>query len=245
MVRLWKHTSMLRHLCLSLVILGAGAGHAMAWDSPVPDVVLYCAPALEAPLSEIARRYTETSHVEVHMFVAPPDGLFGLIKHRARADVVVADTPTLDRLAADGLIRPGSVAALGRDPFVLIARDGPAPAASTATVLPDPTTAASFDGRAVLHAATPPVSPAQIIGVSDTPEVATMVREDGLVGLVHATEAHASGLHVAEAVGAPPTPMSGALVALGQSANAAALLAFIGSAQGAAVLRAAGMEPQP
>jgi hypothetical protein len=137
------------------------------------------------------------------------------------------------------------VAALGGDPFVLIVRDGPAPAASTATVLPDPTTAASFDGRAVLQAATPQVLPARIIGVSDTPEVTAMVRNDRILGLVHATEAHAPGLHVAEAVGAPPTPISGALVANGQSANAAALLAFIGSAQGAAVLRAAGMEPQP
>jgi len=236
---------MLRQLGLGFAIVMGVSSQAMAWNSPAPDVVLYCTPALEAPLADVARRYTAASGIEVHLFTAPPDGLFGLIKHRARADVVVADTPTLEALAAASLLRAGSSAALGRDPFVLIARAGEAPAAPSATVLPDPTTAASFDGRAVLQTATPPVSPARIIGVSDTPEVAAMVRNGGFLGLVHATEAHAPGLRLAEAVGAPPTPMSGALVANGQSANAAALLAFIASDQGAAVLRAAGMEPGP
>jgi len=224
----------------------AAAPQAMAWDSPAPDVVLYCIPALQAPLAEIARRYTASSHVDVHIFIAPPDGLIALIKHPARADVVVADARTLTTLAAGGLLRPGPVTPLGGDPFVLIAGDGQAPAAPSATVLPDPTTAASFDGRAVLAEATPPLAPARLIGVSDTPEVAAMVRNDaGLVGLVHATEAHAAGLRVRATLNAPPTPMSGGLVANGQSANSAALLAFITSAEGAAVLHAAGMEPRP
>jgi ABC-type molybdate transport system substrate-binding protein len=234
---------MVRRWGLTFAALLVGAGDARAWNSPAPDVVLYCTAALEAPLSEVARRYGAASHVEVHMFVAPPDGLIGLIKHRARADVVVADTPTLASLAASGLVRVGSVAALGRDPFVLIAAAASS-GETAATVLPDPTTAASFDGRAVLQAAMPPVSPARVIGVSDTPEVAAMVRGDaGLAGLVHATEAHAAGLRVAAPVPAPPTPMSGGLVVNGQSANAAALLDFISGPEGTAVLHAAGMEP--
>jgi ABC-type molybdate transport system substrate-binding protein len=219
---------------------------ALAWNSPAPDVVLYCTPALEAPLREVARRYTAASHVEVHMFVAPPDGLTGLTKHRARADVVAADTPTVAALASGGVVRGETVASLGLDPFVLIAEQGAAPGAPGATVLPDQTTAASFDGRAVLQAAVPPLPPAKIIGVSDTPEVSAMVRTDaGLLGLVHATEAHAPGLRVAAVVPVPPTPMSVGLVSLGQSANAGALLAFIVGAEGAAVLHAAGMEPRP
>lgn len=232
----------MRYQGIGLALLIAGTSHAMAWNSPAPDVVLYCTPALEAPLRDVARRYTAASGVEVHIFTAPPDGLIGLIKHRARADVVIADTPTLDTLAAGHLLRSGSATALGQDPFVLIARDGPAQPAPSATVLPDPTTAASFDGRAVLQAASPPLSPAHVIGVSDTPEVAAMVRAEGNWGLVHVTEAHAPGLRVAETVNAPPTPMSGALVSNGQSANSAALLAFIAGAEGSAVLRAAGME---
>lgn len=236
---------MLRNLTIALTALIAGAPNAMAWNSPAPDVVLYCTPALAPPLAEIARRYTAASHVEVHIFLAPPDGLIGLIKHRARADVAVADTPTLDALAAGGLVRRDSVAPLGRDPFVLIARDGAVPPPASATALPDPTTAASFDGRAVLLTATPPVSPARVIGVSDTPDVAAAVRSDGILGLVHVTEAHAPGLRVAATLNAPPTPMSGGLVINGQSANAAAFLTFIAGPEGAAILRAAGMEPNP
>ncbi len=236
----------MQRLGIYVLVLMAGAGRVMAWNSPAPDVVLYTTPALEVPLRDVAGRYTAASHIEVHLFIAPPDGLIGLIKHRARADVVVADAPTLDALASGRLVRRESLAELGRDPFVLIAAAGASAGEAGATVLPDPTTAASFDGRAVLAAATPPMSPARVIGVSDTPEVAAMVRGDAtLLGLVHATEAGAAGLRVAGAVAAPPTPMSGGLVVNGQSANAGALLAFIAGPEGARVLRAAGMEPRP
>ncbi len=238
-------------VCLMLML--AGSGRAFAWDSPAPDVVLYCSAALEAPLREVARRYRAASHVEVHLFVAPPDGLFGLIKHRARDDVVVADTATLGRLAAEKLIRPETMVALGTDPYVLITKaDGASPGAAASAlvaqhdvVLPDPTTAADFDGASVLRAATPPLSPAHVLGVDNTPEVASLVRGNGsLVGLVHRTEAQGRGVALAATLNTPPTPTAGALVTQGQSVNAAALLAFIAGPDGKAILQAAGLEPQ-
>jgi hypothetical protein len=42
----------------------------------------------------------------------------------------------------------------------------------------------------------------------------------------------------------PPTQMSGALVTLGQSANAARLLAYIAGTSGQTIFRAAGLEPK-
>ncbi len=239
---------------LGLLLSLAFSAPASAWNSPAPDVVLYCAPALEAPLREVIRRYTASAHVDVHLFVSPPDGLFGLIKHRARDDVVVADTATLARLSAEQLIRPQSVVALGANPYVLITRAGsaapPGESAQTllaehALVLPDPTTAASFDGMSVLHAASPPLLPARVLGVDDTPGVATLVRGDGsLIGLVHRTEAQGRGIALAATLNAPPAPTAGALVTQGQSVNAAALLAFIAGPVGGTILHAAGLEPQ-
>jgi ABC-type molybdate transport system substrate-binding protein len=231
----------------------ACAGPAAAWNSPAPDVVLYCPPALEAGLREVAASFTATSHVAVHLFVAPPDGLRGLVTHRARADVLVADADSVAALMGAGLVRQGSVVTLGQDGFALIGKAGAMAAGdaaqlvtSHATVLPDPTSAASFDGAAILHAALPGVSQPREIGVSDTPAVTAAVRGDGrLIGLVHRTEADGPGLVRAAALSAPATVMEGALVTNGQSANAGKLLDFIAGSEGKAMLRQSGLETAP
>jgi ABC-type molybdate transport system substrate-binding protein len=242
-----------RPLSLCLALLLAGARPAFAWVSPAPDVVLYCTPALDAALHDIAGSFRAATGVEVHIFVAPPNGLLGLINHRARDDVVVADAPTIATLASNHAVRPETVTALGKDPFVLIGRqaaawhagDGVAHLVATyPTVLPDPTTAASFDGAAVLHQDTEAQAPLREIGVSDTPTVIARVREDGkLLGLVHQTEATAPGVTKAATLHVAPTDMSGALVTNGQSGFAEKLLAYIAGPTGQAALRKAGLEP--
>jgi ABC-type molybdate transport system substrate-binding protein len=244
----------MRNLLLSMLIWSAAAPYAAAWDSPVPDVVLYCTPAMEPVLRDVAAHYTARSGIEVHVFVAPPDGLFGLIKHRARDDVVVGDTPTLQTLLAGGFLRPGSLVPLGQDPYVLVtSKDAGLPPGSTAallvasrtTIVPDPTTAASFDGRAILHAADPAAPAPAVIGVADTRTViATVQRDQHLLGLVNATEAGAPGLMKAATLQAPPASISGALVTNGQSAKAGDLLAFIAGPEGNTMLHLAGLEPR-
>jgi ABC-type molybdate transport system substrate-binding protein len=239
--------------CLLGFLAGVAPRPAAAWVSPVPDIVLYCTPAMQMPLATLAERFTDRSHVAVHLFVSPPAGLIGLLKHRARDDVVVADMATLRSMAATGLIMPPTLVALGRDPFVLVASSS-APQASVAQadalvaahilVVTDATDAASFPGRAVLQSAAPPLAPKDVLGVADTPTVIATVRDDDrLVGLVNATEAAAPGLRIAAALDAPPAGIGAALVTLGQSGKAAALLAFIASPDGQAVLRAAGLAP--
>jgi ABC-type molybdate transport system substrate-binding protein len=245
----------LRPLSLCLALLLASARPAFAWVSPAPDVVLYCTPALDSALHEIAGSFRAATGVEVHIFVAPPDGLIGLIKHRARDDVVIADGPTIATLASTHAVRPESVIALGRNPFVLIRKRGAAGPAATGlaqllathpTVLPDPTTAASFDGAAVLRQDTEAKAPVAEIGVSDTPTVIARVRDDGnLLGLVHQTEANGPGIAKAATLHVAPTTMSGALVTNGQSGNAERFLATIAGAPGQAVLRKAGLEANP
>jgi hypothetical protein len=85
-----------------------------------------------------------------------------------------------------------------------------------------------------------------VIGVSDTPSVIARVRGDGaVIGLVHRTEAVAPGIAEEAVLAAAPTPVSGALVTNGQSANAARLLAYIAGPDGEAVLRKAGLEAMP
>ncbi len=237
---------------LAALLLLATPTHGFAWDSPAPDVVLYCTPAMDRPLHDVAARYTASNHVAVHLFVNSPDGQFGLILHRARADVVVADTPTIERLGAAHLLRPATSVMLGSDPFVLI---GNAAASSSShltpeqsiathpTVLPDATTAASFDGAAVLHASFPNLASSRIAGVADTPTVIVQVASDpALVGIVNRTEARARGVAEIGGLSAAPTIVSGALVGNGQSRNAAALLAFIAGPESRAILQTYGFE---
>jgi len=239
---------------LAIFLACAPIRAALAWTSPAPDVVLYCTAGLEAPMRRVADRFMATRHVPVHIFVSPPDGIIGLVKHRARADVVVADTPTVHSLATGGQIRPDSVAAIGRDPYVLIGVatiDAPAAGAlqpllaAHVTAIPDATTAAAFDGQAVLHAAAPGLDSSRSAGFADTPDIIDAVRHtENLIGLVHQTEAMAQSpaIHLIARLDVPPEPVAGGLVTLGQSANAAALLAYIAGPEGEATLHQAGLE---
>jgi ABC-type molybdate transport system substrate-binding protein len=242
-------------LSLVLACLVAGTGSAAAWDSPAPDVVLYCTPALETPLRQIAARFRAANHVEVHIFVGSPDGQVGLIAHRARADVVVADTPTIEVLKARHFIRPETVVTLGDNPFVLVggvdAAFSPGQtalqlASAHAVVLTDATSAATFDGAHVLQAALPGLAAPKVIGVADTPTVIALVRGDKtLLGLVNRTEATDAGVKQVVPLSPPPVSNSAALVVNGQSGNAASLLGFIGGAEGRAILKSAGLEMTP
>ena len=229
-------------ICAAALVLGA-------WTSPAPDVVVYSLPSLARTLHGAAARFTERTRVPVHLFVAPPDGLIGLLTHRARADLVVADRPTLDRMAATKLIRGDTEITIGGDAYVLIARADAvlSPAGAVAvllathpTVVTDPTTAASFDGRAILAT----VSHTIPLGVADTPIVVASVRADPrLLGLVRRTEASSDGVHEVAALSIPATPIAAALVTQNQSTQAANLLAFIASPEARPMLHDAGLDP--
>jgi ABC-type molybdate transport system substrate-binding protein len=229
----------------------AVTGSARAWDSPAPDVVLYCTPALRAPLRIAAAQYRRATHVEVHILVGSPDGQAGLIRHRARADVIVAEAAVIETLRAEHLIRAESIVALGDDAFVLIASKHAAlPTGATAaqllathvTILPAATPAASFDGAAILLTVFPAAS-FKIMSVADTQTVVVLTGSDpSTLGLVNRTESDSYGVKQAAPIPAAPVALAGALVSNGQSRNAAALLAFIAGPQGRAILQSAGVE---
>ena len=230
----------------------AGGHSAYCWTSPAPDVVLYSTPSMRGPLRSLAAQFTRKSGVEVHLLLAPPSGLYGLLKHRARDDVVVADDDTIRHLADDGSVVRSSVTPLGQDSFVLAgssaAKNGGGDAAAVLpafdTVLPDATTAASFDGASVLHKALPDVAARHVIGVADVGEVlADVEKSPERLGLVYNTDLAGTDLVAVARLPGPATTMSAALVTLRQSGNAAPLLAFMTEPAGQAALRAGGLEP--
>ncbi len=225
---------------------------ALAWESPAPDVVVYCPPSLEPVIRPLGDQFLATKGVKIHIFLASPTGLIGLLKHRARDDVVFADAATLATMATAGLVKSDSVTLLGLDPFAVVSQGGVAvpPSATLETiadahpiVVTDPTDAASFNGVRVLSLALSGSQPTRFMGVANTPTVLDRVRANSnFFGLVYQTEANAPGVRQVLRLDMPPTQMSGALVILGQSANAAAFLTFATGAPGAAARKAAGLE---
>ena len=217
--------------------------------------MLYCTPALATPLRAIAQEFRAKNDIEVHIFIGSSDGQVGLIRHRARADVVIADTPTIALLKTEGFVRPETVVALGENPYILVSQSdaaippGQTPAqlvAQHAVVLPDATTASTIDGAQVLHAALQTDTAPHVVGVADTSTVIALVKGDRtLLGLVNKTQAGAPGVHEVAQLSTPAVPNSGALVVNGQSRNAAGLLAFIAGPDGRAVLKSAGLETTP
>lgn len=242
----------MRLICFALLAALTVGPEARAWDSPAPDVVLYCQPVLASACAALGDHFRQAQSVEVHVFSAPPDGLIGLVRHRARADVVLADMPTLRSMASGQLLRPETVTSLGADPFVLVARADAAIGknssaadlmASYRVVLTDPTTAASFDGSAVLLAAAKPSAAPETVGVADTASVLAEVQADRkTIGLVTATDAYAGNVSQIARLDVPPMQIGGAIVTLRQSRNADALLHFIAGPEGKRLLRENGLE---
>jgi ABC-type molybdate transport system substrate-binding protein len=221
-----------------------------AWTSPAPDLVVYCTPTLTHALTQTAALYRASRHIPVRIFAGPPAAIEGLIGHMARADIAVADAPTLDALAAAHLIATARLD-LGADPYVLAAA---APTqtgtlahllASNTIVVSDPTSAASFDGRALL--ASLDASPAHTIGAADTPQITYAVEHaPGRLGLLPLTSVRASpSLAVASALKLPPARIAAAATIHGQSPSTADFLAFLQTPSARAALTAAGLEPPP
>lgn len=235
----------------ALLTFMLAATPASAWDSPVPDVVLYCTRPLAGSCHALARAFRAETGTEVHVFLNSATGLAGLVRHRARADLVLADRATIDTLAQGKFVDPATIHAIGQDPFVLVAHDG-APQgdpktllASHTLTLPDPTTAASFDAPAVLHAVLGDAPAPNMLGVADSPNVTADVSEtEGALGLTTATDAKAAHLP-ALTLAVPPLPIAAAIVTLRQSRNTASLLAFAQSPKGQDVLHRSGLEAAP
>jgi ABC-type molybdate transport system substrate-binding protein len=220
------------------------------WISPAPDVVVYTLPGLRGPVGRLADDFRRRTGVRVFVYAAPPAGIVGLVRHRARADVVVADAATVHALADAALITQASVAALGADPYVLVEAAGAAPEPAAAAlgrlhaVATDPTSAADFDGMALLASlmagGAPKMPP---IGVAETTDVvAAVAAQAGLVGLVRASDASGAGGVSIVATLPLSAPIAAGLTKNGQSGRAGEFLRFVTSPRGDAVLHAGGIE---
>jgi molybdate transport system substrate-binding protein len=182
--------------------------------------------------------------VRVRVFPTPPGLLLPQLERTIQNDIIITQPTVIDQAEAAGLVTPGQRAGPWRNRLVLAAAREPAgPAGSVAA--PDATPGSDIDGASVLRRMG--TVPAPLLGVIDTEAVAWMLTHGGArTGLLHRTEVVADPRLVVvsavpdEAWG--PILYAATVTRLARRGDPAGFVAFLGSDDGVAVLRAAGLE---
>lgn len=222
------------------------------------QVVVYADHALRPVLTRFGGDIAREHGVKLRLFTASPGQSIGLLAHNTQGDLLLTLTGFMDRAAEAGVIGAGRKK-LWRNSLVFAARGqggaaAPADPASLEAALAggrlavtDPTTAATFDGFAVLDKlGVRDKLGARVQGAANTPDALGMLRDGAVaLALVHASEAMGSPeFRVALTVPATahePIEYEVALAKKAWSRNQDKFIAWLG-AEGATIARAHGLE---
>ncbi|HEX2942095.1 MAG TPA: substrate-binding domain-containing protein, partial [Rhodopila sp.] len=187
------------------------------------------------------------SGLRVRIFPTPPGLLLPQLQREIQNDIIVTRLESLDAAKQAGLLTPDQPTGSWRNRLVVAEPARPTGSAE-AFAVPDPSPAADFDGAAILRSMGS--APPRIVGVIDTEAVAWLLRHGGArQGLLYQTEVTADGqLRVAAQVpdnASLPIIYAAAVTRLTRRPNPGAFIAFLGSADGQAAFRDAGLESVP
>ena len=177
---------------------------------------------------------------------APMRSVLPQLARQIQNDLVMTSQAALAEAVAQKLVTPGTPAGFWHNRFVLAGRPGADRSALKGRMaVSDPTQASDHDGPAILRAIG--TDPATVLGVIDTDEVAwLLLRNQADAGLLHSTDLRANprlallGL-VAEAI-APAQAYAIAVTALARRPHPEAFVRFLTGPDGAALLKAQGLE---
>jgi molybdate transport system substrate-binding protein len=182
--------------------------------------------------------------VRVRIFPTAPGLVLPQLEREIQNDVIVTQSITIDQAEKEGLVQPGGRVGPWRNRLVTAAAKQPA-GPEGSFVVPDPSPASDIDGAEILRRLG--TSPATVVGVIDTGAVAwTLINGGGRQGLLHQTEVVADDRLQAIAPvpedAWPPILYAATVTKLARRGDPAAFVAYLSSAEGQAVLRAAGLE---
>jgi molybdate transport system substrate-binding protein len=206
------------------------------------DLAVTCdAPAAPAVIAA-ARAFRQRAGVRVRVFPTPPGLVLPQLERQIQNDIIVTQISTIEQAEQEGLVQPGGHVGPWRNRLV-IATAGAGQA--DAFAVPDPSPASDIDGTVILQRLG--TTTGKVVGVIDTDAVAWMLTTGGArQGLLHQTEVTADErLRAVAAVpdeAWPPILYAATVTKLAYRGDPAAFVAFLGSAEGQAVLRAAGLE---
>jgi molybdate transport system substrate-binding protein len=213
-------------------------------DSTTTDLAVTCDDAAAPAVHAAGKAYRARTGVRIRVFPTPPGLLLPQLERQIQNDIIVTAIGTIEQAEKQNLIQPGGRAGPWRNRLVTAsARQAAGPNGSF--VVPDPSPGSDIDGPAILQRLGPP--PTTVLGVIDTDAVAWTLNNGGArQGLLHQTEVVADDrLRAVSAVpdaAWPPILYAATVTKLARRGDPAAFVAFLGSAEGIAVLRGAGLE---
>jgi molybdenum ABC transporter molybdate-binding protein len=260
---------MLRRDALRLTGMASVAALApMAAVSPAraefvnaPDVVLFCDPALRAPMRRLGTLFRDRTDVPVRVFCAPGGLMAAQLARNERDDIFISLQPIVQKLANSGLVQAQPSVGIWRNRLV-IARSGAADGAGDAPAAPgalaaplterklgapDPGPNAIVDVPALIRRLGLEQRLAgRIVGEVDTGGVAWLLARDRVgFGLVLSTDARDGSFPVAVAIpddAYPPIRYNAAFSKHVLSRNAAAFMRFLETDEARASLAASGLD---
>lgn len=206
------------------------------------DLSLTCDTAAAPAMRRAAGTFRARTGVRVFVHATSPGLILPQLERSIQNDILVTTPARLDLAETASLVTPGQRSLSWRNRLVLATNRSPAgPQGSLAA--PDPTPASDIDGPAILQR----LGLSMTIGVIDTDAVGWLLKTGGArQGLVHQTEVAGNetlraGDTVPDAAW-PPILYAATVTRLAGRPNPQAFVAFLSSAEGAEVLREAGLE---
>ena len=225
---------------LTATVLTSGA----AVGATTTDLAVTCDAAAAPAVSAAGKAYRAKTGVRVRVFPTPPGLVLPQLEREIQNDIIVTQVAVIDQAEKAGLVTPGGRIGPWRNRLVTAAAREPA-GPEGSFVVPDPSPGSDIDGAAILQRIG--VAPATVLGVIDTGAVAwTLTNGGARLGLLHQTEVVADDrLRAVSPVpddAWPPILYAATVTKLARRGDPAAFVAFLGSPDGQAVLRSAGLE---
>ncbi len=233
-----------RQLLMSVPVAAVAAIPVTA-RADTTDLALSCDLAAAPAVARAAEAYSARTGVRVRIFPTPPNLLVPQLQREIQNDIVVTRIAVLDQAEQAGVVKPGGRSAVWRNRLVVASAHNPGgPDGSFAA--PDVSPGSDIDGPAILRRLG--LTPTPLVGVVDTAAVAwALTQGEARQGLLHQSEVAADErLRAVSPVpddAWPPVRYAATVSLLAGRPNPAAFVAFLGSAEGQAALRAAGLEP--
>jgi hypothetical protein len=217
----------------------------VSFGATTTDLAVTCDAAAAPAVHAAGAAYRARTGVRIRVFATPPGLVLPQLEREIQNDLIVTRIVTIEQAEQAGLVRPGGRAGPWRNRLVTATATQPA-GPEGSFVVPDPSPASDIDGAAILRKLG--VMPAAVLGVIDTGAVAwTLTNGGARQGLLHQTEVVADDrLHAVSPVpddAWPPILYAATVTRLARRGDPAGFVTFLGSPDGQAVLRAAGLEP--
>lgn len=223
-------------------VLAAAVRSGSALGQTTTDLAVTCDAAAAPAVVAAGWAFRQRAGVRVRVFPTAPGLVLPQLERQIQNDIIVTQVSTIDQAEKAGLVAPGGRVGPWRNRLVIATgRSGDA----SSFAVPDASPASDVDGHAVLQRLG--TTTGRIVGVIDTAAVAwTLATGGARQGLLHQTEVTADDQLRAVATvpdsAWPPILYAATVTKLAYRGDPAAFVAFLGSAEGQAVLQAAGLE---